>query len=253
MTPASAELIAREYKRLFPLCSGFASVCQMLGLHFTVSKIILLTKGSHADLSTDILKLSRNSEHGPPCRLYSDSPTSYHQWCVLDNPHFLMKAQSLQGVLLVFPLDLPETVRWPVLPLCSQLSQQVLLLLVLEFLAYLPSNRRRRETTVTPTSATIREMHREVVLQTLLSRTRNVMIASSTLMNIHAAFQSAERKDCAQVSDYSCIARGNVVAFPSEHHNRRIRIRGSEEFLVVQVTGSTFAFFSLHRIASTCA
>ena len=64
----------------------------------------------------------------------------------------------------------------------------------------------------------------------------------------HAAFQSAETKDCAQVSDYSSIAHGNVVAFHSEHHNRCISIWGSEEFLVVQVDESTFAFCSVsHR------
>ena len=80
--------------------------------------------------------------------------------------------------------------------------------------------------------------------------------------------ETSKVRDYAQVGDYSTIAHGNIVAFHSERHNRFIRIYegcvnghgghkdinkfpadwGSEEFLVVQVTDSTFAFYSVcHR------
>ena len=79
------------------------------------------------------------------------------------------------------------------------------------------------------------------------------------------AVKSSKSRDYAQVGDYSSIAHGNIVAFHSKRHNRFIRLyeglvngRGgrkdidkfpekwdSEEFLVVQLAESTFAFYSV--------
>ena len=83
---------------------------------------------------------------------------------------------------------------------------------------------------------------------------------------------SFKTRDYAQVGDYSSIAHGNIVSLHSECHNRFIRLLkgrvngrggrkdidkfpanwGSEEFLVVQVTDSTFAFYSIPHCQYMC-
>ncbi|KAI2511172.1 hypothetical protein MHU86_3307 [Fragilaria crotonensis] len=81
----------------------------------------------------------------------------------------------------------------------------------------------------------------------------------------YLAVGSSKSRDYAQVGDYSSIAHGNIVALHSERHNRFIRLCrglvnghggrkdidkfpekwGSEEFLVIQLAESTFAFYSV--------
>ena len=84
--------------------------------------------------------------------------------------------------------------------------------------------------------------------------------------------EASKTRDYADVGDYSSIAHGNIVAFHSESHNRFIRIYegcvnghgghkdigkfptdwDSEEFLVVQVTAWSFAFYSVRHCQYLC-
>lgn len=96
------------------------------------------------------------------------------------------------------------------------------------------------------------------------------IVATGALIGVGVACaslagESSKKRAYAQVGDYSNIAHGNVVALHSERHNRFIRLYeglvnghsgrkdidefpekwDSEEFLVVQLAESTFAFYSV--------